>query len=294
MTKKKQKQKKQQKQNEQEDDALLDQQIQEVKQEQQVKQMQQVQKQFVCLSGLPRTGSTLLSAILSQNPAIHAEGNSAVCQIMWDTLQSCQNKAKEQLAANRREGTVHDILSQIPAIYYKNVKAPIIVDKCRSWTVPPNLDMLKTYIDANYKIIILERSILEIVTSFVKLYKDNKKQIPIAQLLQPQSEPIMRSVAGIQWAKTHNQDNHFLFVAYKDLVQNTEATIKKIYDFCGWAPFAHDFTHVTVKHPEDDRVYQLEGQHEIRSTIKKRTLKIELPPEIVRECEKIDRMMGYT
>ena len=39
-------------------------------------------QQFVCLSGLPRTGSTLLSAILSQNPLIHAEGNSAVSPLM--------------------------------------------------------------------------------------------------------------------------------------------------------------------------------------------------------------------
>lgn len=288
--KQKKQQKEKEKEKEEDDNEWLDQQISLV----QPILATTNKKQFVCLSGLPRTGSTLLSAILSQNPDIHAEGNSAVCQIMWDTLQSCQNKAKEQLAANRREGTVHDILSQIPAIYYKNTTAPIIVDKCRSWTVPPNLEMLKTYIDANYKIIIMERSILEIVTSFVKLYKDNKKQIPMEQLLQPQSEPIMRSIAGIQWAKTHNQDNHFLFVPYKDLVQNTEATIKRIYDFCGWVPFQHDFTHVTTKHPEDDRVYQLEGQHEIRSTIKKRALKIELPPGIVQECEKIDRMMGYT
>ena len=32
--------------------------------------------QFVCLAGMPRAGSTLLAAILSQNPQIHTEGNS--------------------------------------------------------------------------------------------------------------------------------------------------------------------------------------------------------------------------
>jgi len=50
--------------------------------------------QFVCLSGLPRSGSTLLSAILSQNPLIHAEGNSAVCQLMWDMQMSCFNTSR--------------------------------------------------------------------------------------------------------------------------------------------------------------------------------------------------------
>ena len=60
-----------------------------------------MKKQFVFLSGLPRTGSTLLSAILSQNPKIYSEGNSAVCQLMYDMQQSCIHKAKEQLIANQ-------------------------------------------------------------------------------------------------------------------------------------------------------------------------------------------------
>ena len=44
---------------------------------------------FIGLSGLPRSGATLLSAILDQNPEIHAEGSSAVCQLMWDVHKSC-------------------------------------------------------------------------------------------------------------------------------------------------------------------------------------------------------------
>ena len=106
-------------------------------------------KQFVCLSGLPRSGSTLLSAILSQNPLIHAEGNSAVCQMMWDFQQSLLLNCREQIQANQRENTIHDILSEIPHIYYKNIdpKEKIIVDKCRSWTIPENIELLKKYID---------------------------------------------------------------------------------------------------------------------------------------------------
>ncbi len=43
-------------------------------------------KNFYFISGLPRTGSTLLSSILYQNPLIHTEGNSALCQLMWDIM----------------------------------------------------------------------------------------------------------------------------------------------------------------------------------------------------------------
>jgi hypothetical protein len=82
---------------------------------------QKEKKQFVCLSGLPRTGSTLLSAILGQNPKIHAEGNSAVCQLMWDMYCSCTQNAKEQLLANNRSHTMMNLIKSIPQVYYKDI-----------------------------------------------------------------------------------------------------------------------------------------------------------------------------
>ena len=177
--------------------------------------------QFVCLSGLPRTGSTLLSAILSQNPKIHAEGNSAVCQIMWDTYISCTVASKERIIANNRAQTIMDILSSIPGIYYKNIdkEVNVVVDKCRSWTVDANFELGKKFIDPNIKIIVLERSILEIIKSFVKIFNRNNKYFNPLPMLQPKSDPIMRSISGIQWAKKNNQNNNFLFINYEELIQ---------------------------------------------------------------------------
>jgi len=254
--------------------------------------------QFVCLSGLPRSGSTLLSALLSQNPTIHAEGNSAVCQLMWDMQQSCVSTAKEQLLANNRQSTIKDIISQIPHIYYKNnpPQEKIVVDKCRSWTIPANIDLLRNYIDTGVKIIVLERSVLEIVASFVKLYKDNHVDATNLALLEtkliaPSSEPIMRSIAGINWAKRNNQNNTFIFINYDELINDTAATIAKIYTFCGWQPFAHDFTNVVIKYHENDEVYGLRGQHKIRKTIKKRENSVVLSEDTIRRCKMIDNLI---
>ena len=115
-------------------------------------------KQFVCLSGLPRTGSTLLTAILSQNPKIHAEGNSAVCQLMWDTYVSCSQNCAEQLLANNRQKTVFDLMSSIPSTYYNDIseEETIIVDKSRSWTLEPNVRILENFVDPDIKMIVLE------------------------------------------------------------------------------------------------------------------------------------------
>ena len=125
------------------------------------------------LSGLPRTGSTLLSSILSQNPEIYAGGNSAVCQLMWDMQVSCEVNAREQLMANYKTNTQDDLVRAIPAIYYKDVNQTYIFDKCRSWTMPANLQMIRRYITDKPKILVLTRPIDEIVESFVKLRKAN-------------------------------------------------------------------------------------------------------------------------
>lgn len=250
---------------------------------------------FVCLSGLPRSGSTLLSAILSQNPKIHAEGNSAVCQLMWDLKQSIVNNAKEQIAANNRYQTTYDLISQIPHIYYKNnnPSEKIVIDKCRSWTIPDNIDLLQKFIDANIKIIVLERPIIEIVKSFVKLYKNNGKETNLDFLLTENTEPIMRSLGGVMWAKQNNHKNTFLFISYKNLIENTEKTIKDIYDFCGFEYFTHDFSNIVLKYPENDDIYKLKGQHSIRPTIQKEENKTKLPDNIKLKCNMIDSMLGY-
>ena len=183
-------------------------------------------QQFVCLSGLPRSGSTILSAILDQNPLIHAEGNSAVCQLIWDMHQSGTVHAAEQLKGNNRAGTVKDMIEQIPKIYYKDIPAgkQIVIDKCRAWTMPANVELLRKYIDPDIKIIVLERSVTAIMQSFMKLYQknnwsDEKIHEVLKAMLVPNQEPVMRSIDGINLARnSHERDETFLFIHLKNLL----------------------------------------------------------------------------
>lgn len=221
---------------------------------------------FTCLSGLPRSGSTLLSAILSQNPDIHAEGNSAVCQLMWDMQVSCETSAAEQLLANYRHDTQDALISAIPALYYRNVTARHIVDKCRSWTLPDNMAMIRRYVTDDPKVIVLSRPIDEIMDSFARLRRANGLPDDVSDLAQPGSEPVMRSLAGVIQAKASG-DPAFLFVDYAELCESPREVLDSIYDFCGWEPFRHDFNHVINMHPEDDTVYGLNGMHEIRERV---------------------------
>jgi len=223
-------------------------------------------KQFVALSGLPRTGSTLLSAVLSQNPNIYSEGNSAVCQLMWDLSQSAEINCREQLAANRRHTTTYELVSQIHHTYYRNTTRPIVVDKCRSWTLPANQDLLRRFITDTPKTIVLTRPIEEIVASFAKLYERNNKPFDESMLLREDTEPLMRSLRGVELAKKINS-GEFLFVTYDELLTETDAVLDAIYSFIGADRYEHDLCNIFNETPEDDLVYGLDGMHTIRRTI---------------------------
>jgi len=245
-------------------------------------------KQFVALSGLPRTGSTLLSAILSQNPEIHAEGNSAVCQFMWDMQQSVVNS--EQLKATNKD-ILDALVKPIPHIYYSDVTKPIVVDKCRSWTLAANVEILNRYFNNPPKVIVLVRPMVEIVSSFLALRKANGWS-DMEMILEDGSEPIMRSLAGVEWARKNN-NGEFLFVTYDDLVDNTQASLDRIYNHCGWEPFVHDLDNIINHHKENDAVYGLIGQHDVRPQISRRTVSIDLPDELIKECNRLDEWSMY-
>lgn len=229
---------------------------------------------FVCLSGLPRTGSTLLSSLLSQNPEIYSEGQSAVCQLMWDMQVSFETElCVYALSANRRTNTQEDLIRAIPAIYYKDVKASHIVDKSRSWTIPANVDMLRRYVTNDPKIIVMVRPVEEIVRSFVDLRKANNYEGNLEEdLWIPNTEPLTRPLLGVEYAKENN-NGEYIFVEYDELVEDTKGTLQRIYEFCGWEPFDHWFTNIINPYPEDDKVWKLHGIHDVRPEIKKREYK---------------------
>jgi len=227
-------------------------------------------KDIVFLSGLPRTGSTLLTSILNQNPNIHTDGNSALCQLMWDMQVSCEQT--EQML--NKPGLQDKLISKLPGIFYEGATGSI-VDKCRSWTLPANLNLIHRYISKTPKIIVMTRPVVEIVKSFVFIRQMNGWSNPEEGLLDDGSEPIMRSLAGVNYAKEINT-GQFLFVEYQDLLDRTDTTLDAIYNFCGWESFKHNLEDIKNLTPEADESINLIGLHDIRPTISERNVDVKL------------------
>jgi hypothetical protein len=99
--------------------------------------MKSFEKMFF-LAGLPRTGSSLLTSILSQNPDILSEGSSALLQIL--ILNENMTNDNIEIAGGINESFINTnrghvkktIIESIPDLYYKNTPHKIIIDKQRN------------------------------------------------------------------------------------------------------------------------------------------------------------------
>lgn len=238
------------------------------------------------LSGLPRTGSTLLTSILSQNPKLHTQGNSALCQLMWDMQVSCWNT--EQMKDSPE--VADRLLTGIPEIFYKDVDKHII-DKCRSWTLPANLELINKYITETPKVIVMLRPIVDIVKSFVFIRTMNGWTNPEEGLLDEGSEPIMRSLEGVKNSKSVNS-GEFAYYWYDDLVAQPETVINSMYEFCGWDKFEHQYFNIQNLSPEKDDVLNLIGLHDIRPELWRRSVDVVLSDKLHEKATALDEELN--
>ena len=184
--------------------------------------------------GLPRSGSTLLTAILNQNPQIHAGTLSPVFEVMYYTDDILKG---EQAQAFPKPDIFRKMVRDGIITYYCNRDEPIIIDKCRAW--PAHIDMLKKYVTDDPRIICTVRHPWESMNALATAFRQNQTQ-------------------------------HIHFVQYDDLVNTPEKALQGIHSFLRMKPFEYDFDNIIAKDREKDKeVYGLETMHEVRPSIKK-------------------------
>jgi sulfotransferase len=214
------------------------------------------------VAGLPRSGSTLFTSILSQNPLIHAEGVSGLCDLMWSASQSVERNQRW----NGNPRNAEHIIRDLPNMYYNNTNKPIVVDKCRAWTLPLNVEMLKKYVTPTPKIVCCVRNIAQVERSFLSLFARNGRSDFYES---PMFSELQMSMAGVENA-FQSGDDAFLFVDYEDLIDHPNETFDRVYSFWGMEYFEHDFANVVSSSNEDDGAYGLIGMHDVRSKVGRR------------------------
>lgn len=252
-------------------------------------------KKIHFISGLPRSGTTLLSSILNQNDRFYSGPNSPVINMMF-RIEEFKND--EMNKAFPRNDSLEKVKSSIIYNYYFDDEQPIVFDKNRGWV--GHIDFIKQYITSNPKIICTVRSVKDVLTSFITLFRKNNYPndsfINTTKLHENDSDICMTllttGIVGISIRQLidgfNKYPNNILFVHYDDIVENTDNTLKRIYNFINEDYISTIHTQkIKEKYIVDDyEAYRLIGMHTIRDKIEKISKKAEdiLPADIIELC----------
>lgn len=260
-------------------------------------------KTYYFMSGLPRSGSSLLSAILNQNPDFYC-GPSSPCMATILSIESSLTTSDLYNSYPKPEYKNKLIRSAFTE-YYSDIEKPIVVDKNRSWT--HRLDYIEKYFDITEpKVICTVRNLDEVLASFISMIHRSKRISFIDKFLMSQKVPINdftrcqyiasdgplgRAYTGLETAYKQGFGKNIHLVEYTDLVNKPETTMKGIYEFLGQPDFTHDFTKLeNVHREEDEKVYGLPDMHEVRPTISSisRDPKEVLPEKVIADVQGLE------
>lgn len=216
-------------------------------------------KQFLFLAGLPRSGSTLLTSILNQNPDIFASSSSPVC----NTLYWSHRLWSEQVAlkANPNPTAVQAVLGSIIPSFYSTRTEQIIIDKAFSWGTPDNLSVLINALGYTPKFIVMDRPLEEILSSFHRLVAKS-----------PQFDGSIDKMMDLPIMSHQNLlaqiPEQCFVVSYERLCNDTANLLKEFYSFIEQPNFKHDLSHIVNTCTDDDSVWGLTDMHKIMPTIR--------------------------
>lgn len=235
-------------------------------------------KKYNFISGLPRSGSTLLSSILRQNPRFTA----GISDIMQSYAHSI---IKETSGAVGLESTVsiekrRNIIKAIFDTYYDD--APnVCFNTSRGWASDTSL--LKD-VFPDFKMIVCLRDIPWILDSFEVLNTKNPYTVkPLyhhqmlnsvyerSNMLMGQMPNFPGYVAGpinsVKHSLSCKERDQICYVEYDTLVKYPKETMQKIYEFIDEPWYEHDFDNVENSYDEFDEQAKIGGLHTVRNRV---------------------------
>lgn len=245
-------------------------------------------KKYHLISGLPRSGTTLLSTILKQNPRFEASISGPLARFTRAVIHesSTQGGYRFECPPSKRKKLIGGLFDN----YYDDPTKEVAFNTNRGWglLLPAIKDL---YPDS--KMILCVRDIGWILDSFETLYAKNP--FVFTTMFQPDQNTNVYSrcetllnpsatlgfaYAAVKQAISGPCKSEILIVEYDHLARRPEETLNKVYQFIDEPYFDHDFDDVEASYDEFDEDVQLPGLHTTRKKVEFIQRQTIIPPDI--------------
>ena len=200
-------------------------------------------KQIYFLCAMPRSGNTLFTSIMNQNPELVVTPNSITLEIMKDLFLL---KRKDTFQNFPDEQSLTSVMDEVYNLYYKYWSYKIIIDRGPVCT-PGNLMVMQKHFKQPIRCIVLTRDLLDVLASYIKWFETestsflNKYKTIEDKLnkVMAKEGAVAKELMSIKYLLQHPE--MAVFIKYDDLVQNPEQEIRKVYTFLNLPYFNHHF-----------------------------------------------------
>lgn len=228
------------------------------------------------MAGLPRSGSSLLAAMLRQNPEIYVSPTSDLVEALvgvrnnWATWDGFRAQGLQNVAPRIRD-MMYAMLRGFYGHYYTDGDHTVVIDKNRAW--PAYIEMLEDILDQEVKIICPVRDLRDVCASFERLRHQNPLTAPHGQGADYISQQTVQGrVSGmlseggvvglaarrLRDAMARGKGSRLTFVPYNMIVHHPDQVCMAIQLMLGVKP---SFTRTEglegADHPNDMDVYGL-------------------------------------
>ncbi len=247
------------------------------------------------ISGLPRAGSTLLAALLRQNPRLHAGMTSPVGSLFTTALREMSqgNETAVFIDDSQREAILRGLFDNY---YHAHHPTRLVFDTNRLWCSKlPTIAAM--FPDA--KVICCVRHVPWILDSIERLIRRNHLETSKIFNFEPGGTVYSRveglgsgtGMVGFAWnalreAYFGEQADRLLLVTYDTLTTAPQRALDAIYDFIGEPRFAHDPENVAYAEAEEfDARLGTPGLHRVGRRVAAQPRATILPPDLFRRFE---------
>ena len=242
------------------------------------------------ISGLPRAGSTLLAALLRQNPAVAAGISSPLGPLFHATRNAMG--AWTETSVLLQDAQRERILRGLFDSYYADQQdRRLILDTNRAWCA--RLPALKRlFPDA--KVVCCVRSVAWIMDSIERLTREHAFHESRLWNNDSERSTVFTRVdalaqndrfVGFAWSALKEavygeHADSLLLVDFDLLTAAPGQVLDLVYDFLGEPRFSHDFENVDFDEPAFDQNLGLPGLHRVRPTVAPVRRASILPPDL--------------
>lgn len=249
------------------------------------------------ISGLPRAGSTLLAAILRQNPRLHAAMTSPVGHVFNAALSAMG--AENEFAVFFKEEQKRAILKGIIDGYYGALEEkPVAFDTNRMWTsrlaalrqLYPQAKLIACVRNPAWIMDSLEQLIRRNAFDVSRIFTSAQERATVysrAEALLNQNRLIGFAWSALKEAYYGGDAEAMLLVDYDILAARPKECIDLIYQFIGEEAYPHDFETVEYEAGEFDMQLIAPGLHTVQGRVELKPRQTILPPDLFQRFEQL-------